>query len=98
MKVHNILQAFQSNLTQKKVSRGGSKGSGVANNDIVSISSEARDLQKATQLSHTELVAETGVSRDARLDEVRNRVAEGHYSSEKVTSQIADTLLKLFNI
>ena len=98
MKVHNILQAFQSNLAQKKVSRSNSKDSGIANNDIVSISSKARDLQKATQLSHGDHISETGVSRDARIEEVRNRVAEGHYSSAKVSSKIADTLLKLFNI
>ena len=98
MKVQNIIQSIQSNIVYKKELNNKVKSDNSVPNDTVSISSKARDLQKASQLSQKSGVGETQNASQDKLAEVRKRIEDGYYSSPNVLSDIADKLLKYFNL
>jgi anti-sigma28 factor (negative regulator of flagellin synthesis) len=100
MQINNILQSFQSNLVPKKELRTKDKpADNVTNKDMVSISSEARDLQKASQAGRTEQTAPAPPeARADKIEAARTRLAEGYYSTPQVIAKVADNLLKQFNI
>lgn len=99
MKIHNILQAFQSNLIQKKDLRAKEKTADVAvSKDVVSISTEGRDLQKASQAGRNEQPASTPEVRSDKMEVARTRIAEGYYSTPQILARLAEKLLKEFNI
>ena len=98
MKVHNIIQSIQSNIVYKKELNNRVKSDNSVPNDTVSISSKARDLQKANQVSQKSDAGETQNVGQDRLSEVRKRIEDGYYSSPNVLSDIADKLLKYFNL
>ncbi len=98
MKVHNIIQSIQSNLVYKKELNNKVKTDGSLPNDTVSISSKARDLQRASQMTPKGGTGDIQTVRQEKIDEVKQRIEDGYYSSPNVMSEIADKLLKYFNL
>ena len=98
MKIQNIIQSIQSNIVYKKELNNKVQSDNSVPNDTVSISTKARDLQKASQLSQRSAVGETQNASQGRLDEVKKRIEDNYYSSPNILSDIADKLLKYFNL
>lgn len=99
MRIQNIIQAFQSDLIQKKDVRAKEKPADtIVNKDVVSISSEARDLQKVNQSGRNEQPVAAPEVRIEKVEAARTRIAEGYYSTPQILARLAERLLKEFNI
>ncbi len=99
MKISGIAQSIQTQQAQKK-GRKSDAAPVQQNNDKVEISSEARQLAKSNDLSAvaTKAAKEAPDIRSDKINEARERVAQGFYNQENIASVIADKLLQEFGI
>ncbi len=99
IKVSSIAQSVQSQQVQRK-GRNSEVSPGKQANDKVEISSEARKLQDSSSLQAAATKAVQGASdvRDDKIAKVRQKIADGFYDQQNITSALADKLLKEFDI
>ena len=91
-KVSSIAQSVQSQQVQRK-GRNSEVSPGKQANDKVEISSEARKLQDSSSLQAAATKAVQGAS-----DVHDDKIADGFYDQQNITSALADKLLKEFDI
>ena len=95
IKVSSIVQSIQSQQVQRK-GRKTEVPPGNQANDKVEISSEARKLQdsSAVQSAATQAVNDGPEVRENKIEEVRQKIADGLYDQANIASALADKLLK----
>lgn len=99
MKVNQVGQSIHAQQTQRKGRKTESapvKQSG----DKVEISPKARKLQGASNLHSiaSKSLKNTSDVREDKIAEVRQRIVDGFYDQNNISSSIADKLLKEFGI
>ena len=99
MRVNNILQSFQSQQIQKKDIRDRTKNSD-GPGDRVEISTEARSLQgkQGPEEVAKNLLHSMPEIRKGRVEEAKQKLQDGFYSSSSILSKVAENLLKGFGI
>jgi len=99
MKINQVAQSVQT----QQITRKGRKTEAVPveqKGDKVEISSEARSLSKSNDISTaaTQALKDTPDVRNDKIAEIREKVRDGFYNQENISSAIADQLLKEFGI
>ena len=99
MKVNPVGQSVQTQQTQRK-GRKTEPASVKQGGDKVEISSEARKLQGTNNLHSvaSKSLKNTSDVREDKIAEVRQRIVDGFYDQNNISSSIADKLLKEFGI
>jgi len=99
MKITSIAQSVQTQEVQKK-GRKPDAPPVQQNGDKVEISSKARELAESnsiTEAASGALKDSTDVRSD-KIAEARDKIAEGFYNQDNVSSALADRLLKEFGL
>ncbi|OGG46638.1 MAG: hypothetical protein A3F84_17865 [Candidatus Handelsmanbacteria bacterium RIFCSPLOWO2_12_FULL_64_10] len=94
MKIEGILSELR-NITQADRKAADAKqrpGAARSGGDVVQISDKARTL-KSQQETATAALKETPDTRQARVEQVKARVAEGYYDRPEVRQAVADSIL-----
>lgn len=99
MKVNQVGQSAQAQQIQRK-GRKAEAPVVTQKGDKVEISSQARKLQdtQGLQAAASKSIKDSPDVREDKIAEVRQRILEGFYSQNNISSSIADKLLKEFGI
>ena len=99
MKVNQVNQSAQAQQVQRK-GRKEETPAVSQKGDKVEISSQARKLQdtQGLQAAASQTIKESPEVREDKIAEVRQRILDGFYDQNNISSSIADKLLKEFGI
>ena len=92
MRVNPILGSAAQQIQKVKKADAGAPEAEVRS-DSVQISTEARDLQRASSAPPA-----NNVSRLEQLEEIKAKVAEGYYNGRQVVANVAEKSIRAFGI
>ena len=100
MKVYNILPSEKPKGIQRKGVKRKVESTPVKNGDKVEISSAARELQNSHSIIKKAKAALNNSPdvREDKIQQVRNKINTGYFSSNQIKNELAEKLLQNFGL
>jgi len=100
VEIHNILPSDKPKGIQRKGVSRKADATPVTNGDKIEISSEARKLQDSQAIYKSAVTAlrDSPAVREDKVQEVRDKIEQGYFSSNQIKEDLAEKLLQNFGL